>query len=758
MKSLIIITVTSDRPDRLTMLRRIAAALAAQEALIWLVVEDGEQPDTEVTKLLDGSGVFNHYWAVGPTHDGGSTQRNDALQYIRDRGLEGVIYNAEANNFYYTRLFDELRKTDRISVIPVGNLGPFGVERPILEHGEFLRWDAGKLERKFPINLAGFGCDAKVLHELVPPLWGFVGVGGETEFLERVAAGPNEFQFLCNGCSECLIFHNEPLPEGWEEANLEFEAMIEPLKFRDALVAALYGSLGDQLFLYAFAWRVAQATGRHLLISYEGDCYSLDELGVTLTPRHSLPLKDCCLVYDEPWEAGVGEEMIAELEEETSDAVWLAGRFQDFRFLTEEEATMLRGLLQRVPSAHVEIQGAAGGVGVEMFVGSMRNLETRLALAAKGWGQRLADIVRECPEKKYVVFSDQSQRLRQIFEERYEAPSLGRGSVIFVPVGTEASMLAMLQNCEEIIYAEDSLGSWVGWLTGKTSVFALPRKSQVELSQNFLTFSVSDGGLNVLDFSQYESRGGNMLRMLRDLVAAAPASFEGKIGMASFGDTPPEPAADLAAQFDFAFCTTKWQGRPSAFQWIPSPNSIAWPQVGIDDGEALLQQMLDHAAPPETAKLFWIGADTHPVRGQLRDLAADHPDMMDIELMGWKPTGGIALASKTRFVSLFDHVQFKYLVDLPGYGYSGRLRWLLASGRPVFVVERTCVEPWFEELVPWVHFVPVKDDLSDLFMAYGRIEAAAKLYNTISNEARSFVRENLFWKQEKKRILGDLTG
>jgi hypothetical protein len=110
------------------------------------------------------------------------------------------------------------------------------------------------------------------------------------------------------------------------------------------------------------------------------------------------------------------------------------------------------------------------------------------------------------------------------------------------------------------------------------------------------------------------------------------------------------------------------------------------------------------------------------------------------------------LKSETRQVSLWDHRNFKYLIDCPGIGYSGRLKWLLASGRPVFIVERKIVEYWLESLQPWVHFIPVKEDLSDLMEAWRKVEMDPVLYRSISEAAKRFAKDNLLLDVQIRKI------
>ena len=58
--------------------------------------------------------------------------------------------------------------------------------------------------------------------------------------------------------------------------------------------------------------------------------------------------------------------------------------------------------------------------------------------------------------------------------------------------------------------------------------------------------------------------------------------------------------------------------------------------------------------------------------------------------------------------------RWRALIDVEGAGYSGRLKLLLHSGRPVLIQDRPWHEWFWDELVPWENFIPVARDLSDL--------------------------------------------
>lgn len=257
-----------------------------------------------------------------------------------------------------------------------------------------------------------------------------------------------------------------------------------------------------------------------------------------------------------------------------------------------------------------------------------------------------------------------------------------------------------------------------------------------------LHFSVEAADRVVVNrYDGVECRAECALELLCTMVRQRPELWIGKKGGLFYGDEPPK--REWVTGHDLVFCSTKYAGVPSDYLPIPCPMILRWPQVGIPNAEQMMDEMLVDDSPFESEKIFWIGADTHASRRKLCEIGRMHPDLFDVEMMEWdrKALGG--QRSKTRQVSIPDHRKFKYLVDCPGYGYSARVKWLLATGRPVFMVERPVVEHWHDEMQPWVHFVPVAADLSDLLANHARLEADPTLYESIGKNARQFAWEKL---------------
>ena len=140
----------------------------------------------------------------------------------------------------------------------------------------------------------------------------------------------------------------------------------------------------------------------------------------------------------------------------------------------------------------------------------------------------------------------------------------------------------------------------------------------------------------------------------------------------------------------------------------------AWPEAGVPVGEfdTSCAALAAAAAKPATdARLCWIGtAHHHPSRMKLVALGTQQPkrffcvDVVDK-----------TAASSLEFKTLAEQVaRFRYMLDIQGKGYSSRLKLLLHTGRPIFVAARPWNEHYFGKLAPWVHYVPVREDLKDL--------------------------------------------
>jgi hypothetical protein len=149
---------------------------------------------------------------------------------------------------------------------------------------------------------------------------------------------------------------------------------------------------------------------------------------------------------------------------------------------------------------------------------------------------------------------------------------------------------------------------------------------------------------------------------------------------------------------------------------VPDFNFHSWPQVGINDYENIVKEIDNNGLNNyEINKVGWIGnINTNFRRKILLEIGNNNKELFDFYGMDWLPSGNVMLNS-TKYLSTPDLVKkYSILIDIEGNGYSGRLKHLLWSHRPLLIVDRPHKEFFFEFLKEWEHYIPVNRDLSDL--------------------------------------------
>ena len=153
----------------------------------------------------------------------------------------------------------------------------------------------------------------------------------------------------------------------------------------------------------------------------------------------------------------------------------------------------------------------------------------------------------------------------------------------------------------------------------------------------------------------------------------------------------------------------------------PDPFFVDWPSANIHSFEEVKQQIIaEGLKPPTIQKIGWYGniysAKSDVIESQTRPLLKKigdaNPHLFDIHHVA--PNNDQINNSCANYMSLPDLVKYRYLIDIGGNGWSGRVKFLLFSRRPLLLVDRKYIDYFFDDLIPYVHYIPVKEDLSDL--------------------------------------------
>jgi len=217
------------------------------------------------------------------------------------------------------------------------------------------------------------------------------------------------------------------------------------------------------------------------------------------------------------------------------------------------------------------------------------------------------------------------------------------------------------------------------------------------------------------DFGGYETRNESMIIMINDVYnKLLQKNMKGyKIEAVIYtGDKYKE---DIRVKTSLAMAGNKEEYD----NLLPSFVFHDWRQVNIHNYTEKINSIVKASKIRWSDKrIFWIGnPQTNPLRWRLIDYSKKHPDKTLFESIKWIPNNNDDMSKTTsNFVSLEDHTKFQCLFDAIPNGYSGRIPLLLATGRPVMIQHRK-IEQWYfynNTFIPWTHYIPVKEDLSDL--------------------------------------------
>ena len=168
---------------------------------------------------------------------------------------------------------------------------------------------------------------------------------------------------------------------------------------------------------------------------------------------------------------------------------------------------------------------------------------------------------------------------------------------------------------------------------------------------------------------------------------------------------------------------------------IPDFGFINWPGAGIQSYDATCDQLvsLGRSEPEFSGMMIWAGnSKTNSKRKELVRYSS---------LCSW-----LRIFDTSRgdpFLPMIEQIKYSYLIDIEGRGYSGRVKLMLFFRRPLFLQERDQVEWYHKLLVPYIHYIPVRNDLSNLEEQYYWAEQNQDESHAIAQRAQDFALANL---------------
>lgn len=187
----------------------------------------------------------------------------------------------------------------------------------------------------------------------------------------------------------------------------------------------------------------------------------------------------------------------------------------------------------------------------------------------------------------------------------------------------------------------------------------------------------------------------------------------------------------------------------------PDWTFVSWPSAGIDSFEETVEKIKQEGQKDALLeKVGWHGniyspaqdVPEHITRPLLKKISDENPDLLDVIHVGGHEI-------RTKGTSIPDLVStYKYVLDIGGNGYSGRLTYLLFSNRPLLFVERDHVQYYVKDLEPYVHYVPVKRDLSNLIEQIQWMKDNEEKCKEIAKNAQDFAKTNFTREKILERV------
>lgn len=273
------------------------------------------------------------------------------------------------------------------------------------------------------------------------------------------------------------------------------------------------------------------------------------------------------------------------------------------------------------------------------------------------------------------------------------------------------------------------------------------KKKPQEAPKELLNITTKNGQIAAVEnYNSFQTRAESSLKQVLDAIKLGIPQHDIKLSLHT-GDFPTEQLV----KGNFYYCCDKKTDLDFVF-----PDFIFdhWQQAGIPDFKKTVSEICAEAEKPYIySRMLWIGnTQTHPIRKKIIEYAEQYPDHIEA-YNTYVDQAVIGGKKDIPYISLIDHTHYKYLIDIEGRGYSGRIKMLLFTKRLLFIQDRQWKSYYHFELEPYKHFIPVKNDLSDLMEQIRFVEQQGDdYYKNIVQNAYDFAVENLQYEKAVQRI------
>lgn len=238
------------------------------------------------------------------------------------------------------------------------------------------------------------------------------------------------------------------------------------------------------------------------------------------------------------------------------------------------------------------------------------------------------------------------------------------------------------------------------------------------------------------DNGGYQSRNYSTINLIKKMFNRYHEDFLGKhldfwIYTGDRGDEANDIRKLLSLDYIYAYTTTDKLEK----KVIPIPDFIfdSWKEIGLNSYKETRDKcIISGKKRYEYSKVFWIGTKSlHKTREYLIELGKIYPEYLETISSEWLTSEVGKRQKASKFVNIYDHAKYKYLIDIQSLGYSGRLKLLFLLNRPIFIAKREHKEFYFPLLKDRENCIFVEENLEDLIYKIKLLEENPILYETI---------------------------
>ncbi|CAG2159653.1 unnamed protein product [Oppiella nova] len=192
--------------------------------------------------------------------------------------------------------------------------------------------------------------------------------------------------------------------------------------------------------------------------------------------------------------------------------------------------------------------------------------------------------------------------------------------------------------------------------------------------------------------------------------------------------------------------------------WSGGPAIDRYP-TGIGRWDLMRQRIVKNGVDwhNKSSVAFFRGSRTSDERDPLIRLSRALPQLIDAQYtanQAWRSVADTLGEQPAPTVTFEDHCVYKYLVNMRGVAASFRYKHLFLCKSVVLNADSDWIEFFYPQLKPWIHFVPIANNMNDLVSKIEFLEANHEIGRNIAEKGFDFIWHHLtndsvqcYWKE-----------